>query len=267
MTTQREKKNVRCELIDGIRGLAIVNMVMFHFLFDWHEIFLGDTGWYWMPPVRVWQQFICRTFILVSGFVWEWGKEKNLRRGLFLNFCGCGISLVMWLFLPEEAIWFGILNFYGCAVLLTIPAEKALRAVPPVAGIALSYLLFCLTRHASRGYLGSGGHPLAKLPGFLYSWKPMAILGFPWPGFVSSDYYPLIPWYFLFLCGFWLQQMFRRRTACPDTGRNGAGNLLQRIVRCRVPFLSAVGKKSIWIYLLHQPVCYAAAGLLFRLRG
>ena len=132
----------RYSLVDGIRGLAVVNMIAFHFLFDWIEIFHGDYSWYWMTPVRIWQQFICWTFILVSGFVWTWGKQKNLQRGLFLNFCGCMISIVMLLFLPEQAIWFGILNFYGCAVLLTIPLEKLLRRIPPEAGLAAAFVLF-----------------------------------------------------------------------------------------------------------------------------
>ena len=242
----------RYSLVDGIRGLAVVNMIAFHFLFDWFEIFHGDYSWYWMTPVRIWQQFICWTFILVSGFVWTWGNQKNLQRGLFLNFCGCMISIVMLLFLPEQAIWFGILNFYGCAVLLTIPLEKLLCRIPPEAGLAAAFVLFLLTQDLQLGYLGAAGVHLAEVPRVLYTWKPMTILGFPYPGFRSSDYYPMLPWYFLFLCGYFLQMLFERHPKA------------QRAAHRFVPFLTPVGRKSIWIYLLHQPVCYAAAAFLSR---
>ena len=253
VTEQKSVKTQTAErffLIDGIRGLAVIHMIAFHFLFDWHEIFRGDFRWYWLAPVRIWQQFICWTFILVSGFVWTWGKQKNLQRGLFLNFCGCVISLVMWLFLPEEAIWFGILNFYGCAVLLTIPLEKLLCRIPPGAGLAAAFALFLLTWDLQLGYLGPAGFHLAEVPRILYAWKPMTILGFPFPGFHSSDYYPMLPWYFLFLCGYYLQLIFGKFPG------------MQRAARRSVPLLTAVGRRSIWIYLLHQPVCYALAAFL-----
>ena len=261
MANQKESGQIRWHLIDGIRGLAIVNMIAFHFLFDWHEIFHGNTEWYWSMPVRIWQQWICCTFILVAGFSWTWGKRNNLKRGLFLNACGCLISLVMWLFLPEEAIWFGILNFYGCAVLLTIPAEKFLRSVPPLFGLAAAGILFVLTRDLQLGYIGLPGYPLLRLPEILYRWKPMTVLGFPFPGFRSSDYYPMLPWYFLFLCGFALHRLASMLPA----GTEQAKPSLPAVLRCRIPFLSELGTKSIWIYMLHQPVCYLAAALLTKL--
>ena len=250
----------RFHLIDGIRGLAVVNMTAFHFLYDWHDIFHGDSAWYWSLPVRIWQQCICWTFILVSGFVWEWGRKKNLQRGLLLNLFGCLISGIMWLFMPEQAIWFGILNFYGCAVLLTIPLEKLLKRVLPAAGFLLSLALFLLTRDLQLGYIGTAGRPLAAIPSFLYKWKPMTVLGFPFPGFYSTDYYPVFPWYFLFLCGFWLQQIFRKH-AGSVAGKEG-GFRIRSFAASRVPFLSAAGRYSLRIYLLHQPVCFLAAAVL-----
>ncbi len=246
----KEQINMRYHLVDGIRGLAVINMIAFHFLFDWYAIFQGDGSWYWLLPVRVWQQCICWTFILVSGFVWTWGKQKNLQRGLFLNFCGCVISLVMWLFLPEEAIWFGILNFYGCAVLLTIPLDSLLRKIPASAGMAAAFALFLLTQDLQLGYIGCAGIHLAEVPRILYTWKPMTLLGFPYAGFRSSDYFPLLPWYFLFLCGYYFQMLFRRHPG------------VQTAARRYIPLLTPVGRKSIWIYLLHQPVCYALAAFL-----
>ena len=52
-----------------------------------------DPGWYFRIGPHIWQQSICWSFILISGFVWSWGKKKNLRRG-------------QWRFLEENEVNF-----------------------------------------------------------------------------------------------------------------------------------------------------------------
>lgn len=45
------------------------------------------------------------------------------------------ISLVTLIIIPPETIWFGILNFMGCAVLLMFPLRKAVNKVAPAWGM------------------------------------------------------------------------------------------------------------------------------------
>lgn len=116
-------------LIDGIRGLAVINMVIFHFLYDVYMVYAKNSDWYSQTHIHIWQQSICWTFIFISGFVWQLGQKNSLRRGLFYNLCGLIISLVTWMIIPAEAIWFGILNFMGCAVLFMIPLHKQCQLV------------------------------------------------------------------------------------------------------------------------------------------
>lgn len=116
-------------LIDAIRGFAITNMVIFHFLYDVYIIYGKNTSWYALPYIHVWQQTICWTFILIAGFVWQLGGSNNFRRGIFFNICGLAISFITWVIIPTEAIRFGILNFMGCAVLLTIPLRQGLDLI------------------------------------------------------------------------------------------------------------------------------------------
>ena len=76
-----------------------------------------------------------------------------------------------------------------------------------------------------------------------------AYLGFPFPGFRSTDYFSLVPWLFLFLTGYFLFRLTGQRlAAAPDLGR------------C-VP-LEALGRRSLLVYMLHQPVLYGLTMVL-----
>ena len=80
-------------------------------------------------------------------------------------------------------------------------------------------------------------------------------LGIRQPSFSSGDYFPLLPWFFMYLFGVWL-------------GRAAAAEKLPAwFYRLRCPFLEKVGSHTLWIYLLHQPLCLGLTLLLVRLLG
>lgn len=241
----------RFYLIDGIRGLAIVNMVLFHFLYDVFILYGRQPDWYDRTRTFLWQQGICWTFILISGMVWHLGKKGSLKRGLLLNFWGLVISAVTCVAEPQAAVWFGILNFIGCAVLLMIPLDRIFRRFPPVAGIVVSMVLFFLFRDVQSGVLGLASHPLAVLPDGPYQSRVLTPFGFPFPGFRSSDYFPILPWFFLFSAGYFFFPILQK------------SQKLQNVFSVRIPVLSKLGTWSLWIYLIHQPVAMGICMLLF----
>lgn len=247
-----QQEKARYYLIDGIRGIAIVNMVAFHAMYDICIVYGRDPGWYNRIGPHIWQQFICWTFILVSGFVWSFGRSKNLRRGLIINALGLVISLATLIVTPDQVIWFGILNFLGCAILLMFPLEKLSSKLPVRWALPLCFLLFLLFRHVDQGYIGIAGLFQLPLPKAMYSLRILAPLGFPDPGFFSADYFPILPWIFLYLCGFQLNRLFMRQ---------GPWQLLGRV---KLPGLSYLGTKSIWVYMLHQPLIMLACILFLR---
>ena len=53
--------------IDALRGLALLNMLVYHAMYDWVYIFGHASGWYdiWSTHCHVWQQYICWSFILL----------------------------------------------------------------------------------------------------------------------------------------------------------------------------------------------------------
>ena len=90
---------------------------------------------------------------------------------------------------------------------------------------------------------GIGSWHEGQLPDSLYANLLTAYLGFPGPGFYSTDYFSLIPWLFLFWAGFYLYKVVGRPRMEP----------LRRSI---CPPLGWIGRHSLVIYMLHQPVLY-----------
>ena len=242
------KTKTRYYLVDALRGLALINMVLYHFSYDIFVIYGQNPDWLGSTAAFLWQQGICWSFILISGFSWRFGAANSLKRGLLLNGLGLLITAVTWLAIPDEVILFGILNFIGCGVLLTIPFSKSGEKIPPLLGAGICLILFALTYHIPSGYLQIGGEILG-LPDALYS-GALTIFGFPGPDFYSSDYFPILPWIFLYWTGWFLYPVFMKSKG------------IRRFLSIRIPLLSFIGRKTIWVYVLHQPILMGICILL-----
>ena len=237
---QTEAKRPHYDLLDTVRGLCILSMVAYHGMYDLVDIIGLGAPWYTGLPGYIWQQSICWTFILLSGMCWQLSRH-HVKRGLLLVGCGAAITLVTWLVMPSQRILYGVLNLLGLSALLLIPLEKVFRKIPAWAGLAGALLLFALTRNVSRGSLGFEGFVLCPLPEWLYTTDLFAVVGFHSPSFWSTDYFPLLPWFFLFCAGYFLWSGLSKSSRAKE--------LLQTGVRP----LSFLGRHSLVIYLLHQP--------------
>lgn len=113
------------------------------------------------------------------------------------------------------------------------------------------YGSFFLFRDVQSGVLGLASHPLAVLPDGLYQSRVLTPFGFPFPGFRSSDYFPILPWFFLFSAGYFFFPILQK------------SQKLQNVFSVRIPVLSKLGTWSLWIYLIHQPVAMGICMLLF----
>lgn len=238
---QTEAKRPHYDLLDTVRGLCILSMVAYHGMYDLVDIIGLGAPWYTGLPGYIWQQSICWTFILLSGMCWQLSRH-HVKRGLLLVGCGAAITLVTGWVMPSQRILYGVLNLLGLSALLLIPLEKVFRKIPAWAGLAGALLLFALTRNVSRGSLGFEGLVLCPLPEWLYTTDLFAVVGFHSPSFWSTDYFPLLPWFFLFCAGYFLWSGLSKSSRAKE--------LLQTGVRP----LSFLGRHSLVIYLLHQPV-------------
>ena len=96
--------------IDALRGLALLNMLVYHAMYDWVYIFGHASGWYdiWSTHCHVWQQYICWSFILLSGYSFTLSR-RPLKNGLLTAACAVVLTVATAVAMPEEVIWFGVL--------------------------------------------------------------------------------------------------------------------------------------------------------------
>ena len=175
-----------------------------------------------------------------------------LRRGVTVFAAGALVTAVTLVFMPEGRVIFGVLTFLGTAMLLTGVLEPLLKKVMPAVGLAVSAVLFAVCYPVGLGWVGLGGWKL-MLPQSLYANYFTAFFGFYPDWFYSADYFGLLPWLFLFWAGCYLHKAVGRRR-------------MESLRRSVCPALGWMGRHSLLLYLLHQPVIYgvlSAAAVLF----
>jgi len=153
--------------------------------------------------------------------------------------------------MPQNRVVFGVLTCIGSCMLLLIPLDKIIRKIPAEAGVVLSFGLFVLTRNLNRGFLGFESWKLAALPEAWYRNLLTAYIGMPSRSFYSTDYFSLIPWFFLFVTGYNLYAISKKY----DWLRGSFWQI-------RIPVVDFLGKRSLLVYLLHQPVIYLLQEIL-----
>lgn len=266
MNVDAGKKSFRYGALDSIRGLVVISMILYHICWDLVYIFGKNWNWYRGRGAYIWQQSICWSFILLSGFCWSLGK-KRLNRGITVFIAGVVVSLVTIIFMPENRVLFGVLTLIGSSMILTTALDKAIQAVnartenagaiTAWAGLLLNASIFYLTRNVNDGYLGFERWNLLKLPEVLYQGRVMTFLGFTEPGFYSTDYFSFFPWFFLYLTGYFLYQVINKIRD---------GEIMNTFFCPKYTPFSFFGRHSLIIYMIHQPLIYSFFSVIFAIK-
>ena len=227
--------------VDALRGLAVVAMAFFHFMWDlwFYRLTLQDVvGASW----QLFARGIGTTFIFVLGLsatldfnrmvakgISPW--SRTLRRGLTILGCGLLVSIGTYFFAGDEWVRFGILHHAGVAIIL---AYFFMRL--PTLLVALMGLV-CI---ALGTYFGG-------LPGPSEWLLPFGLVP---RGLGMVDYYPLLPWFGVALLGVAFGKSAYangvRKFALPELGGSAP-----------VRFLRFLGRHSLVFYLVHQLVLIA----------
>lgn len=233
-----EKEKQRIWELDALRGLCILCMIVIHGIYDLTD--LGGVALH-LPQWYFWiKDYGNVLFILISGICVTF-SGRSFQRGITVFGAGLLVSYVtvfldVVLGMSGVRIWFGVLHMLGISMML-YPLLRKLPAwalaVLGAAGVALGF------------YLRTVYVP----------WDIFFPLGLYSEGFFAgSDYFPMLPGFGWFLLGAFLGRTLYRqkKTLLPKVND-----------RCLpVRFLSACGRHSLWIYLLHQPVLMALATLI-----
>jgi len=229
---KKEALESRIWEIDFLRGLSILLVIGYHLLYDLGNYaglprFLGFTTDLSTTAWTVAQNFFAGTFVLLSGAS-STLTRSNLRRGLRLLAISFAVTVVTYLMDSSMTVWFGILQCLAVSMLLYgLIFEKAGAAVAAAAGAAVLVL---------GAFLPAIERALAVRSDWLL---PLGLHG---PSFSSFDYFPLVPWFGVFLLG----------AAIGKTAYAAKRSLLP----WRLPrnLVNAAGRYSLWIYLAHQPL-------------
>lgn len=226
--------------IDKFRGFTIISMVLFHLMYNIN--YYWQVSWYDGSLInKIWQLSIATSFFTISGLTSNFlNASKNIKRGIITTLIGLAISLVTYLFAPEQSIIWGVLNGLGASMIITGILQKYLKINDKL--FFVFFLLFIITYNVPRGSL----YGIFKN---LYD-KNLFVLGFPGESFISSDYFPIIPWLFIFIGGYLLGNYV---------------NIKDKSSKSNDSLLAKIGRHSMEIYLAHQIILYPLVTLLYNL--
>lgn len=224
--------------LDVLRGVCILGMVVVHLIYDLQTFFslpfLADSRLF--DLIKQWGGVL---FLLISGICVTLGSHP-VRRGLIVFACGLLCSAVTagmyFLNMADKSIiiYFGVLHCLGVCMLLW-PLFKRL----PVWALGLLGLGLTVLG------LWISGNVVVDFPWLI----PLGLV----PGdFASSDYFPLLSNLGFFLVGAFLGKTLYRKKETLLPRVNPANPVLA--------FFTRLGKWSLPVYLLHQPVI---TGLLY----
>ena len=247
-TTTANVEKVRYHLLDTVRGICIILVVLYHILYNLSEVFGGNFAFFNSCGMNLFRDCFVGVLIILSGISCQLSKS-NLKRGFKTLLWALVITSVTATLMPHSIITFGILHFFSASMILFGIFQRPLDKISTPVGIVVFAVLFMLTENIYYGFIGIEG-----LYGFSFPNMPdyfiFSALGFATKHF-SADYWPIFPWFFLFLVGTFLGRPFKNKTA-PQIFKSNP-----------LPFLSLLGRHTLWIYLIHQPVIYGIMLLLF----
>jgi uncharacterized membrane protein len=236
----------RLALVDALRGFAVAQMIVYHFIYD-----LDYFGWVDLVMTRDqpwlgWRTAIVTQFLLLVGVSlvlrtsFKPSGSDFWKRWAQVAAAALLVSLGSWFVFGPRFIYFGILHFIAAALLIARPAVRL-----GLWNIALGTALIAI------GLLYS--HPSFNTP-------PATILGFMTRKPPTEDYVPLLPWIGVVLVGVGLGAAWQRAG-----WRLPAA--LWHVNEHPPRWLVLLGTWALTVYLVHQPLLLGSLALFKKLAG
>jgi uncharacterized membrane protein len=230
----------RISSIDALRGFAICLMIAYHFCFDlnlpWVDVIHADFNHdlFWLTA----RSIIVSTFLTLVGISLVLARHGDAsprhfwRRIALIAGCAILVTAGSYVLYPQTFIVFGILHCIAIASLLGQPLVAQPRAA---LGIGLAIVVAGVA---------------VKLPLFDTPW--LNWIGMMTHKPTTEDYVPLFPWLGVVFIGIWLGAMLSDRQFRP----------LRAVARNAPAWLRFLGRHSLLVYMIHQPLLLAALWLV-----
>lgn len=240
----------RVRLFDTLRGFSVVSMVLFHFYYDL-VFFIGivPTTAFFTTAVDIWRASISWTFLFIAGAMVTFSKSNLKRAGLYLA-VAAAIYLVTSFIGKDVEISFGIIYCMGACTLIAALLQMAGFKPDGWGWIAAFLIAFLLLLGLHRGSIGCFGIEIARIPRAVYEGGMLSWLGLPGVDFISADYYPLLPYLFLYLTGWSCALRWQR------------SGYSHPVWGFSIRPLEFIGRHALPIYVLHQPVLLGISQLI-----
>lgn len=218
-------------------------MVLFHLCYDIN--LYKDLDFYNNILInKIWQLSIAVSFFLISGISSNFlSSKENIKRGIKTSVLGFLISLITYLFVRDQLIIFGVLNGLGACMIIIGLTKKYINIDKKFWWVFIA--IFIITYNIPHKRILR-----ITLPSFLYDMN-LFFMGFPSDSFHSTDFFPIIPWIFIYMGGYLIGKILIDKNFYNLYGKESN--------------LSKIGQNSILIYLIHQPIIYVLVYLFFKL--
>lgn len=272
----------RIEAFDVIRGFSLVSMIAFHACYDLVSLYGVSLTWFVFPYIDLWRNSIAWVFIFLAGMMCSYSVHKIKRCVVYLV-CAFLIYVVTTLVAVDIPINFGIIFCLGMSTtvvtlvsyMLSLASKTALflkvSTIIPSFMVKVGTLillcamlgLFGITYHIPHGYISFFQYTW-RLPACLYSSYITAAFGFAPSYFQSGDYYPIFPYVFIYSGGAlagWLSKSYvmtlqtthLRKESVTLTYGSSVALLVYGLTFVK-NLLALMGRHSLQIYVLHQPL-------------
>ena len=208
-------------------------MVAYHLLHNL-VVFLGAPIWmFHNPAFVVLQPFFSGLFIFLSGVSSRFSRS-NIKRGLLALVVAAAVTIATEII--GMPIWWGVLHLLAFCMVFFGLTQKLWDKIPEIILPVVFVILIIAGAVATANIHITCPHPWLRYI--------VSVLGWRQEGFVSFDFFPILPWMFIFMLGTWAGIYIKDR------------KLPEWFYGYKVPIFPIVGRKALLIYILHQPILY-----------